>query len=69
MRWAGHVAYMGEKRDIYTVFWYRALMERDHLGDPCVDVKIVLRWIFKKLDVGVWTVSSWLGIGARGGHL
>ena len=30
---------------------------------PGVDVRIILRRIFKKWDVGVWTGSSWLGIG------
>jgi hypothetical protein len=53
---------MGERRGVY-----RALMgkprERDHLGDPGVYERIILRWIFRKLDVGVWTESSWLRIG------
>ena len=26
--------------------------EIDHLGDPGVDGRIILRWIFRKLDVG-----------------
>jgi len=43
-------------------------MTRDHLGDPGVDGRI-LRWIFKKWDVGVWTGSSWLRIETGGGHL
>jgi hypothetical protein len=29
------------------------MKERDHLGDPGVDGRIILRWIFRKLDVGV----------------
>jgi len=28
------------------------LRERDHLGDPGVDGRIMLRWIFRKWDVG-----------------
>jgi hypothetical protein len=27
-------------------------MERDHMGDPGVDGRIVLRWMFRKWDVG-----------------
>ena len=36
--------------------------EREHLGHPGVDWRIILRWIFRKLDVGVWTGQSWLRI-------
>jgi hypothetical protein len=39
------------------------------LGDPGVDGRIILRWIFRKWDVDVWTGSSWLRIGTGGGHL
>jgi hypothetical protein len=35
-------------------------MERDHLEDPGVDERIILRWIFKKWDVEAWTGSIWL---------
>jgi len=45
------------------------LRQREHLGDPGVDGRIMLRWIFRKWDVGVWTLSSWLRIGTVGGHL
>jgi hypothetical protein len=31
---------------------------RDHWGHPCVDGRIILRWIFRKWDVGVWTELS-----------
>jgi len=36
---------------------------KDHLGDPDVDERILLRWIFRNRDVRVETGSSWLGIG------
>jgi hypothetical protein len=42
-------------------------MERDHWGDPGVDVRAILRWIFRKWDVGVWIVLSWLSIETGGG--
>jgi len=38
------------------------------LGDPGVYRKIILRWIFRKWDVGVWTGSSWLRIRTGGGR-
>jgi hypothetical protein len=45
----GHVARIG-KRAIHTGFWWGYLRESDHLGDPGVDGRIVLKWIFKKWD-------------------
>jgi hypothetical protein len=29
------------------------MRERDHWGDPGVDERIILRWIFRKWDVGI----------------
>jgi len=29
-------------------FWWRNLRDRDHVEDPGVDGKIILRWIFRK---------------------
>ena len=37
LRWAGHVA-----RETYTGFWWGNLKEREHLGDPGVDWRILL---------------------------
>jgi hypothetical protein len=68
MRWAGHVAYT-ERGEAYIGFWWGNLRERDHLGDPGVDGRIILRWIFRKWDVEVWTGLIWLMIGIGGGHL
>jgi hypothetical protein len=33
-----------------------------------VERRIILRWIFRKWDVGVWTGSNLLRIGTGGGH-
>jgi hypothetical protein len=57
------------RREAYTGFWWEDLRERNHLGNPGIDKKITLRWIFRKWDVGVWTGSSWLRIGTGGRHL
>ena len=58
----------GEER-LMQGFGGETLGERDHLEDPGVDEKIILRWILRNWDVGVWTGSSWLRIGTGGGHL
>ena len=58
-----------ERGEAYTGFWWGNLKERDHKGDPGVDESIILRWIFRKLDVGVWTGSRWHRIGTGGGPL
>jgi len=42
---------------------------KNHLREPGVDGRIILRWIFRKWNVGVWTGASWLRIGIGGGHL
>jgi len=45
------------------------LRERDHWGDPDADGRIILRWIFGKLEGVVRTGWSWFRIGTGGGHL
>jgi len=55
--------------EVYRGFWWGNQRERDQTEDPGVDGRIIIRGIFRKWDVGVWTGSSWLRIGAGGGHL
>jgi hypothetical protein len=47
-----HVEY-GWKGEAYTGFCWGNLRERDHLEDPGVDGRIILRWILKK-----WAVAG-----------
>jgi hypothetical protein len=68
MRWAGHVARMGEGTGMYS-FWWENMRERDHWGDPGLEGRIILRQIFRKWDFGVWTGLSCLQIETGGGHL
>ena len=39
------------------------------MEDPGLDWRIILRWIFRKWDVGVWTRSSRLRVGTGGGYV
>jgi hypothetical protein len=45
---------------VCTGFWWGNLRERDRWGDPGVDWRIMLGWIFEKCDVGVRTGLGWL---------
>ena len=68
MRWAGHVARMGEERGCVGSWWGNR-MERDHWRDLGVDGWIVLGWISRRWDVGIWTGLGWPRIGTGGGRL
>ena len=67
MRWAGHVARMGEERGVYRVLVGKLEGKRP-LGRPrrrWVDnIRISRRW-----DVGIWTGFGWSRIGTGGGSL
>jgi hypothetical protein len=66
MKRSGHVARMGG-------VVHRVLVGKpegkNHLEDPSVDGRIILRWIFRKWNVGEWIGLVWLRIGTGGGHL
>jgi len=66
MRWAGHVARIGERRDVYGILVGKSEGKRP-------PGRLRRRWYDNtKMDLqelGVWTGSSWLRIGTGGGQL
>ena len=52
---------------------YRVLLgkpeERNHWGDLGVDGWIILGWISRRWDVGIWTGLGWPRVGTVGGRL
>jgi hypothetical protein len=52
MRWAGHVARMGEERQVYRVL-AGGPKERGHLEDQGINGRIGLQWMLGRLAVGV----------------
>ena len=62
MRWAGHVACMGEERRCIGSWWGNQ-REGDHWGDLGVDGWIILGWISRRWD---WVYGlDWTGPGYR----
>ena len=43
----------GGKGEVHTGKWWENLRERDHWGDAGINGMIILRWIFRKWNVGV----------------
>jgi len=54
MRWAGHVARMGEEKGCIGSSWGNR-REGNHWGNLGVDGWIILGWTSRKWDVGIWT--------------
>jgi len=68
MRWAWHVARMGEERACRGSRWGNR-REGDHWGDMDVDGWIILGWISSMCDVGIWTGLGWPRIDTVYGRL
>ena len=68
MRWAGHVTRMGDERGMYRVLVGK-LEEKNIWEDLGVDGWIILGWISRRWDVGIWTGLGWPRIETGGGSL
>jgi len=68
MRWAGHVARMGEERGVYRVLLGKTEGRRP-LGRPRRRWVVILGRIFRRWDVGIWTGLGWPRIQTGGGRL
>ena len=64
MRWAGHV-----RRGGCIGSWWGNRREGDHWGNLDVDGWIILGWISRRWDVGMWTGLGWPRIETGGGRL
>jgi len=69
MRWAGHVARMGEERGCIGSRCWGNRREGDHWVDLGVDGWIILEWISRRWDVGMWTGLGWPRIETGGRRL
>jgi len=49
--------------------WWGNRTERDHWGDLGIDGRIILGWISRRWDVGIWTGLGWPRIEKGGGRL
>jgi len=68
IKWTGHVAHTADRTDVCRVLVDKPEGKRT-LGERGRRWKIILSWVFRKWDVGVWTGSIWLGIRTGGGHV
>jgi hypothetical protein len=68
MRWAGHVARMGEERGVHRVLVGKPERKRP-LGRPRHRWKDNAKMDLRGVGVGCGDCKSWLRIGTGGGHL
>jgi hypothetical protein len=61
MRWVMHVARMVERTGAYRTLVGKA-DGRDHLKDPGVDGRVILRWIFRKWEGDM----DWIDLAEKG---
>jgi hypothetical protein len=65
MRWAGHVARVGEKRNAYRLLVGKPEGKRP-VGRQGLGGWTILGWILERCDGVMWTGLVWLRIGTSG---
>jgi hypothetical protein len=68
MRWAGHVARMGEERKVYNVLVGKLEGKRPP-GRPRRRWEYGIRMDLREIGLGVWIGFDWLRTGTSGGLL
>jgi len=68
MRWAGHVARMGEERGVYRVLMAKPEGRRP-LGRPRHRLVDNIRMDLQEVGCGIWTGLGWPRIETGGGRL
>ena len=58
----------GTAEHFFSFIWYN-VRERDHWGDLGLDGWIILGWISRRWDVGMWAGLGWPRIVTGGGRL
>jgi len=66
MGWACGAYGLGE--GVYS-FWWGNRRERDKCRDLSVDGWIILGWVSRRWEVGIWTGLGWPRIQTGGGNL
>jgi hypothetical protein len=68
IRWAGHVAQMGEERGVYRILVGKP-EGKSSLGRSKRRWEDNIRMDLQQWDMRVWTGLRWFRIGTGGGHL
>jgi hypothetical protein len=54
---------------MHTECWSKKLKERERFGDIHIDERIILEWIFEKLNGEIWSAFISLRVRSIGGLL
>jgi len=57
MRWAGNAARLDHMRNVYMILVGK-LDGKGHMGNRVMTVKMILRWIFKRIGYGLDSTDS-----------